>query len=134
MPDYLLPQGMRVGQDPSAKKRKRRRAGKKRAQGQGTDRQRRKDNDPLQNFEDMMDDDQAGGAEDGNDDYDGGEEEEEVDPLSGPVAVEDRIYHNGEDLGKSSAGRDSWKQRHKKGKYSTKPRVKRELKKFIKKG
>ena len=51
IPDYLLPEGMRVGVDPAAKKRKRRRrAGKKRAVGQGADQQRRKDNDPLQQF------------------------------------------------------------------------------------
>ena len=60
-------QGMRVGQDPSAKKRKRRRGGKKRALGLGTDRQRRKDNDPLQSFEEA-------GAEGERDGEDEGEE------------------------------------------------------------
>lgn len=126
---------MRVGQDPSAKKRKRRRGGKKRAQGQGTDRQRRKDNDPLQSFEDMIDE-QGGGdeADDGDDnDYEDDDDGGEVDPLSGG-AEEDRIYQVGEELGKSSAGRDSWKQRHKKGKYSNKVRVPRNERKFIKKG
>lgn len=70
-------QGMRVGADPSAKKRKKRRGGKKRALGQGTDRSRRKDKDPLQSFEQAEDqamDDGAGGASDDDDDDD-------VDPL-----------------------------------------------------
>ncbi len=106
---------MRVGTDPSAKKKKRRRGGKKRAVGQGTDRQRRKDNDPLQSF---GDDQRAAAA-------------------AGAVAVgaaggegEDRIYQSTEGLGESTAGRVRWKMAHKKGKWNKYQGKKPEKKKF----
>lgn len=44
------------------------------------------------------------------------------------LAAGDRVYHEGEQLGRSTAGRQRWKQVHKKGKFSTKP--KREKKKM----
>ncbi len=125
VPDYLLPEGMRVGVDPAAKKRKRRRrAGKKRAQGQGTDPQRRKDNDPLQHFateEDEEDEEDGGGkrAKGG-----GAEEEEDAfesgDEADGAVPMEQRIYGENEKLGESTAGRVRWQKMHKKGKFSGK--------------
>lgn len=125
---------MRVGKDPSAKKKKRRRGGRKRALGQGTDRQRRKDNDPLQSF------DQGGAAEAGEHDADGGgmhdveedeggfEDEYESGGEGGPE--EDRIYQSTEGLGQSTAGRVKWKMAHKKGKWNKWGGKKPEKKKF----
>lgn len=126
---------MRVGKDPSAKKRKRRRAGRKRAVGQGTDRQRRKDNDPLQSFDDGLgagaeaeatihDHGAAHAEEEDDDDYgDDGED-------ASAIPMEDRIYQTGEELGKSTAGRVEWQKRHKKGKFSGKPKLKPKEYKF----
>lgn len=137
---------MRVGKDPSAKKKKRRRAGKKRALGQGTDRQRRKDNDPLQSFggadgqgaaaavaEAGEHDVDGGGMHDVEEDeggfedeYDSGGEEEG----GGGGPGEDRIYQSTDGLGQSTAGRVKWKMAHKKGKWNRFGGKKPEKKKF----
>ncbi len=50
VPDYLMPTGLRVNTDSATRRRKRKRAGVKWQQGAGTNQERRKDNDPLQNF------------------------------------------------------------------------------------
>jgi hypothetical protein len=136
VPDYLLPEGMRVGKDPSAKKKKRRRGGKKRAVGQGADSQRRKDNDPLQSFDARA---QAAGAEhadglrhDVEEDGDSGDDEGHG-PAGGSGNEgegEDRIYQSTEGLGESTAGRVKWKMAHKKGKWNKYGGKKPEKKKF----
>jgi len=132
IPDYLLPEGMRVGVDPAAKKRKRRRrAGKKRAVGQGADPQRRKDNDPLlQLAVEEDEDEEEGGGEGGGGKRSKGEEEEMEDAFDddddegeGGVPLDQRIYAEGDDLGESTAGRVRWQKMHKKGKFNPKPRV-----------
>jgi hypothetical protein len=63
---------MRVGADPAAKKRKRRRGGRKR------DRLRRKDNDPLQSFEGPKGGDEDGEADDGGGHSDGSDGEDPI--------------------------------------------------------
>ena len=98
--------------------------------GQGADRQRRKDNDPLQAF-----DAAAPGAARGEDGAHATMEEEEEDyeeegDERGAEAEEDRIYQSTEGLGESTAGRVRWKQAHKKGKFNKYGGKKPEKKKF----
>ncbi len=51
VPDYLMPTGVQLSTaNPSSRRRKRKRAGVKWQQGAGPNQERRKDNDPLQNF------------------------------------------------------------------------------------
>ncbi len=50
VPDYLVPTGIQLNTDPASRRRKRKRAGIKWQQGAGAKQERRKDNDPLQNF------------------------------------------------------------------------------------
>lgn len=116
VPKYLLPRGMQVA---ATRKRKRRRI---RNRGSG---ERRKDNDPLQSYDGDIDLDGVAVEEGGegatvnDDNFD--------DPL-GEVDEKDNADRKkqnitkmavGDDgLGRSSSGRDAWKQKHGKGKYS----------------
>ncbi len=50
VPDYLMPTGLEINTESATRRRKRKRAGVKWQQGSGTNQERRKDNDPLQNF------------------------------------------------------------------------------------
>lgn len=71
---------MRVGEDPSFKKRKRRRGGLKRAQGHGSERSRRKDKDPLQSFEE-------GGEQGEGEDAEGEDVEDPLDDDEGDAGA-----------------------------------------------
>ena len=124
IPKYLLPRGMQVAD--LNRKRKRKKYHKKgNANGQ-----RRSDNDPLQSFNDgdVNLDGLGGDDDDGDDDEnmpdfgpDGGDEKS---AKKQKVAdSEKKIFTNTRDgTGKSTAGRNSWKERHRKGKFSSKKR------------
>ena len=98
IPKYMLPRGMQV-----ADLHKRR---KKKKILSATGGQRRTDNDPLQNFNDTPD------AEGAFDDF-------FEDEKKGSGEIEKKIYSSTkEEVGKSTSGRNEWKEKHKKGKFS----------------
>lgn len=100
VPGYLMPEGLDVGEDPSARqKRKRKRVTG--AKYQQRDQSRRKDNDPLQSFD-------ANGLKGGDDDNAKREE------------LKNRVMQTNEYSGKSMSGRQQWKQKHHKGKFGGK--------------
>ena len=118
VPKYLLPRGMQVADLNRKRKRKKNR--------KGSDVHRRSDNDPLQSFNDADvnleglggDDDQDMELPDfsqGNDER--GTKKQKVDD------AERKIFTSTRDgTGKSSAGRNTWKERHRKGSFSNKRR------------
>ena len=117
VPKYLLPRGMQVAN--LNRKRKKKKV-KKRTGGE-----RRSDNDPLQSFE-------------GDVTLDGVEGEEEEDPLTAEFMdsdgdedqvpnkkqkTESQVFVNTRDgTGRSTAGRNLWKEKHRKGRFSGKKR------------
>lgn len=125
VPKYLLPRGMQVAN--VNKKRKRRKADRERSSS------KKKSIDPLRNFDgnaniddisandndplaDFMDDDDV----DDNHDNRKSEDGKRKQSLDGP---EKRIFANTKDgTGFSTAGRNVWKERHRKGQFSSKPR------------
>lgn len=119
VPKYLLPRGMQVADLNRKRKRKKNK--------KGNDGQRRSDNDPLQSFNDGdVNLDGLGGGDDEDDedmpDFSQGDEEkgskkQKVDES------EKKIFTNTKDgTGKSTAGRTAWKEKHRKGKFSSKKR------------
>ena len=122
VPKYLLPRGMQV-----AKLNRKRKKKKTRVHG------RREDNDPLRSFDGAAGDVDLGGVagNDDEEDEDGLEEffndgdDEEPEPTvkkqktGEPVS---KVYLSSREAGKSTAGRNKWKERHKKGKFSGKKR------------
>lgn len=118
VPKYLLPRGMQV-----AKLNRKRKKKKARVHG------RREDNDPLRSFDgagnvnledvagdDDEDDDLADFFDDDGDDGASNKKQKKGES-------ESKIFVNARDgTGKSTAGRNSWKERHKKGKFSDKKR------------
>jgi ATP-dependent RNA helicase DDX56/DBP9 len=117
VPKYLLPRGMMVAN----LNRKR----KKNRNKNGTGGARRSDNDPLQSFDGEVNLD---GVKEGGEDpfaefMDDGEEEGEGGAKK-QKSGESKLYTNTEDgTGKSSSGRNTWKEKHKKGKFSGKKRL-----------
>lgn len=118
VPKYLLPRGMQVAN--LNRKRKRRKG--KNANGQ----QRRSDNDPLQNFDGNVNLD---GLRQGGDDFDqdmpdfSAADEGQPDPKKQKKESEKKIFSSTKDgTGKSTSGRNAWKEKHKKGKFSGKRR------------
>lgn len=114
VPKYLLPRGMQVANLNRKRKRKKNRG----KQGQ----LRRSDNDPLQNFDAEANLEGLGGE--GPTDFD-----EDMPEFGGDDAgsstkkqktsAERKVYNNTKDgLGKSTSGRNAWKERHRKGKFS----------------
>jgi len=125
VPKYLLPRGMQVA---ATRKRKRRRIKNRSGTVQG---QRRKDNDPLQSYEgagmdldgveDVGGDDAA--KDDGfNDPFEGDEDDTNDKKQKNNNVVLDTDHGHG----RSTAGREAWKQRHGKGKYNRKYTKKQE--------
>eukprot|EP00977_Amphora_coffeiformis_P003113 scaffold581_cov169-Amphora_coffeaeformis.AAC.3 len=111
VPKYLLPKGMQVANLNKKRKRKKRNKFNDRIS-----------KDPLQSFQaDVNLDDVAGADED--DDTEG-EEDETMEMNDSPnKSSESRVFANTQDgTGKSTAGRNAWKERHRKGKYSNKKR------------
>ncbi|GAX23581.1 ATP-dependent RNA helicase DDX56/DBP9 [Fistulifera solaris] len=117
VPKYLLPKGMQVAN--LNKKRKKKKV------KHGTGGERRKDNDPLQSF----------GGDKSSNDIDGDMEHDPLvaefmddgtDDEEGPSKkqkTQSEIFANTRDgTGQSTAGRNAWKQKHKKGQFSGKKR------------
>lgn len=111
VPKYLLPRGMQVLE--ANKKRKRRRP-----RARSGNASRRKDNDPLQSFDGDVDLSGVTAVSDGITNVDNKEEYE--DPMSDDkVKIDNKITTTTTDgTGMSTAGRNEWKQRHGKGKFS----------------
>ncbi len=112
IPKYLLPRGMQVAN--LNRKRKRRKA-----RGKGN--QRRSAKDPLQSFDGDVNLD---GLEGGDDDYDMVDFGEEDDNKKQKLETEKKTLLSTRDgTGKSTAGRNAWKEKHRKGKFSKKTRL-----------
>eukprot|EP00533_Pseudo-nitzschia_delicatissima_P007968 CAMPEP_0116087674 /NCGR_PEP_ID=MMETSP0327-20121206/5483_1 /TAXON_ID=44447 /ORGANISM="Pseudo-nitzschia delicatissima, Strain B596" /LENGTH=678 /DNA_ID=CAMNT_0003578745 /DNA_START=79 /DNA_END=2115 /DNA_ORIENTATION=- len=112
IPKYLLPRGMQVAN--LNRKRKRRKA-----RGKGN--QRRSAKDPLQSFDGDVNLD---GLEGGDDDYDMVDFGEEGDNKKQKLETEKKTLLSTRDgTGKSTAGRNAWKEKHRKGKFSKKTRL-----------
>mmetsp|Transcript_8291 Transcript_8291/g.9650 ORF Transcript_8291/g.9650 Transcript_8291/m.9650 type:complete len:692 (+) Transcript_8291:120-2195(+) len=120
VPKYLLPRGMQVAD--LNRKRKRRKNRKSN--------QSRSNKDPLQSFNDGdVNLDGLEGDDDDNDnempnfsqgDEDRNGKRQKLEDLS----VEKKIFSStGDGIGNSTAGRNSWKEKHRKGKFSKKTRL-----------
>ena len=111
VPKYLLPKGMQVAN--LNKKRKRKKHSKLND---------RISKDPLQSFQADVNLDGVAGADE-DDDGEGEEDEAMEMNDSRNKSSESRVSANTQDgTGKSTAGRNAWKERHRKGKYSNKKR------------
>ena len=113
VPKYLLPQGMQVAK---LRKKKRKNVRKK------VDRASMDAKDPLKSFDNAIGSSEGDGGE-GDDPFaEFMEDEEEENAESSKkqkVDKDPRIYANTKQ-GRSTAGRNKWKQRHKKGEFSMK--------------
>jgi len=129
VPKYMLPRGMEVSEDVSRKRRKKKTMTQRKA---SANRARNKANDPLQNFDGDVNMDGLTGVD--GDDV-GGEDEEAAEEENFFDGVEDddgdmtkeaknQAYlddkHGDDGFGKSTAGRNAWKQKHGKGKFNRK--------------
>lgn len=118
VPKYMLPRGMEVA-EVSRKKRK-----KKTRSQRIASRARNKDNDPLQNFDGDITMDGLAGDEDGDDEEDVEEDKffdgVEDDGADISIEVKNQAFLDMEDegYGKSTSGRNAWKQKHNKGKFN----------------
>ncbi|KAJ0403827.1 hypothetical protein P43SY_003924 [Pythium insidiosum] len=101
IPDYLVPVTLQAAVPQTNQKKKKH--DHKRART--TDGARRTDNDPLHTF-----------THSGDADADAGESKAKAKP----EATEDRISYANFGVGKSTAGRQKWKQRHRKGRFNPK--------------
>ena len=128
VPKYMLPRGMAVDENVSRKKRKKKTRSQKIT---ANNRARNKANDPLQNFDGdvnmdgLLDDgDEAAAADGGLDEdkfFDNGDgEEEEMTKEEKNQAYLDSINDGDDGYGKSTSGRNAWKQKHGKGKFNRK--------------
>ena len=98
--------------------RKRKRKNRK---DKGANQQHRSDNDPLQNFDGDVNLDGLQGDEEMPDFSPADEEKEAKKQKRGDS--EKKIFANTKDgVGKSTAGRNAWKEKHRKGKFSGKSR------------
>lgn len=124
VPKYLLPRGMQVADLNRKRKRKKtRKYNKKQSSSK----------DPLQSLSDGIDLDGL----DGNDEneaqdmpnfdqseYDDGNHNVKRPKREDSPKASKKIFSNTKGLGKSSAGRNAWKEKHRKGRFSTKKRLK----------
>ena len=116
VPKYLLPQGMQVAK--LRRKKKRKNAWKK-----AVDR-KKDEKDPLKSFDAAIQEsnDQDGEQEEGHDpfaEFMDDDDRDETTSKKPKVDKDPRIYANAKDgTGQSTAGRNKWKQRHKKGQFS----------------
>lgn len=114
IPKYLLPRGMQVANLNRKRKRKRARKGN----------QRRSAKDPLQSFDGDVNLD---GLEGGDDDYEmddfGDAMESDGKKPKRQEAEKKTLLSTRDGTGKSTAGRNAWKEKHRKGKFSKKTRL-----------
>jgi hypothetical protein len=129
VPKYMLPRGMQVDESVSRKRRKKKTRSQKLASGS---RARNKANDPLQNFDgdvnmdgvlggddDEDGDDEAGGAHDEEKFFDDADDDNETSKRAKNESFLDKMQHT-DGYGRSTAGRNAWKQKHSKGKFNRK--------------
>jgi hypothetical protein len=110
----LLPRGMQVA-DLNRKRKRRRNKG-------GTGGLSRSDNDPLQTF-DGGDVDLEGLAGDDEEEMPDFSQGEDASKRQKTDDAEKKVFANTKDgVGKSTAGRTAWKEKHKKGQFSGKKR------------
>jgi ATP-dependent RNA helicase DDX56/DBP9 len=116
VPKYLLPRGMQVAN--LNRKRKRKKCKGKPGQ------LRRSDNDPLQNFDGEANlDGLQGGEDEEMPNFGPGEDLEEQSKKQNTIPSEKKIFANTKDgTGKTTSGRNAWKEKHRKGKFSGKRR------------
>jgi len=129
VPKYMLPRGMQVADMKKRRKKRRPRNTYREVAGGAGHQGRRKDNDPLQNFqgdvgglEEVAGEDGDEGASDGKFfdgvDGEGGDDGDDVDATS---EEKNRVFLDQNDgTGKSTAGRNVWMKKHQKGKFSKK--------------
>eukprot|EP00558_Chaetoceros_sp_UNC1202_P009228 CAMPEP_0197239470 /NCGR_PEP_ID=MMETSP1429-20130617/5934_1 /TAXON_ID=49237 /ORGANISM="Chaetoceros sp., Strain UNC1202" /LENGTH=216 /DNA_ID=CAMNT_0042698891 /DNA_START=147 /DNA_END=797 /DNA_ORIENTATION=- len=114
VPKYLLPRGMQVAA--TKKRKKRKRVGNKRGL-------RRTDNDPLQSFD--GDNVNLDGVAEGGEEETGGDGADTFeDPMTMDDGDDEAADEQGDGLGKSTAGRNAWKEKRGRGKYSKKYQTK----------
>ena len=113
IPKYLLPRGMQVANLNKKRKKKVKK---------GTGGQRRTDNDPLQNFDgdvnidDLEDDDR-------DEDFADFLEEDDSESKRPKIDSDSKVFADTKDgTGRSTSGRNEWKSKHRKGKFSNKKR------------
>lgn len=125
VPTYMLPRGMQVAE--VSRKRRKKKTRSQRIAASRADRARNKSNDPLQNFDGdvnmdgLVDDDVDNNEEvevDEDKFFEGVEEDEEVTKADKNQQYLDAMQDEG--YGKSTAGRNAWKQKHNKGKFNRK--------------
>lgn len=121
VPDYMLPRGMQAVQ--TNPKRKKRRVRNNRSQaGQGSKK------DPLKSFDgDVTLDGVADGANEGDEEnpsdsafFDGDEGDDSKKRQADDGILGEAFDEASDGLGKSTAGRNKWKQKHRKGKFCAK--------------
>mmetsp|Transcript_15919 Transcript_15919/g.36710 ORF Transcript_15919/g.36710 Transcript_15919/m.36710 type:complete len:679 (-) Transcript_15919:287-2323(-) len=112
IPKYLLPRGMQVADLNRKRKRKKTRGEK----------MRRSTKDPLQSFSDG-DVNLDGLDGDDMDLVDFGEDEGTEKKQKREDPVSKTLMHTRDGTGKSTAGRNAWKEKHRKGKFSKKTRL-----------
>jgi ATP-dependent RNA helicase DDX56/DBP9 len=127
VPKYLLPRGMQVA---NFTRRKKKRLNKR---GRGSNGERRSDNDPLQtfdgdvNFDGMHDvDDDDGGDHDPHAHFMNDADDDELGSEKKKQKIDDdaKVFTSTKDgTGQSTAGRSAWKEKHRKGKFSSKKRL-----------
>jgi ATP-dependent RNA helicase DDX56/DBP9 len=122
VPKYLLPQGMQVANLNRKRKRKKNKHGR-------TDGKRRLDNDPLHTVNVVTGDgDEADPLaafldDDGDNDDNNDVEHNDIETKKTKVEGDSKVFANTRDrTGHSTAGRNEWKARHRKGRFSNKPR------------
>lgn len=117
VPKYMLPRGLQVDDNITRKRRKKMTRSQKIAS-----RSRNKANDPLQNFDgdvniDGLDGDDADAENLEEKFFDGVDDDDQEEKKARNQSLLDS---NEEGYGKSTAGRNSWKQKHNKGKFNRK--------------
>lgn len=116
VPSYLVPPSMRGPASTANQKRKKRKAGKGAMNSQDAKRHASKMRDPLQSLT------VEGGGDDANaDGADGGD----ADAAGAFTEAPKKVFTSTEQLGRSTSGRQNWKEKHRRGKFNPK-RLKRE--------
>jgi len=132
IPGYMIPRGMATAE--IKKKKKKRKARGHRGEVAGA---RRKNNDPLQSFDGStnLDGVQDGGADSEffTDDIDNtvesdGEQEEGTKNNASGADITKVFMDTNDNTGKSTSGRNAWKEKHRKGKFAKKKTSKKEKK------
>ena len=121
VPKYLLPRGMQVANMTRRKKKRINKRGR-------TDGARRSDNDPLQTFDGDVNMDGVHGTDDANDDpYADFMKDDDDENMTKKPKIDqndNKVFTNTKDgTGQTTAGRSAWKEKHKKGKFSSKKRL-----------